>query len=177
MTLRTHRRRTPFLWLGLLLFLSSSCSPEPYPADASMMESWKSDLMAADRAFNDATARDGATGWASFFAEQGAMISEGVGEIRGRESILSRMEGAFGNPAFRLSWDPFRAEVSKSGDLGYTVGRYESTLGSGDDRVVMARGLYVSIWRRQADGSWKVEMDLGNPTEEFTPEGGSEEGG
>ena len=29
---------------------------------------------------------------------------------------------------------------------------------------VARQGIYVSIWRRQADGSWKVEMDLGNPT-------------
>ena len=56
------------------------------------------------------------------------------------------------------------AEVSSSGDLGYTVGSFESYGLDESGAEVRGQGLYVSIWRRQADGSWKVEMDLGNPT-------------
>jgi len=128
------------------------------------MDSWRAELMDADRAFNEATANQGASGWVSFFAQDGAMISEGVGEIRGHDAIETTMEGAFSDPSFRLTWEPIRAEVSEGGDLGYTVGRYTSVRIGNLGQEVRRRGLYVSIWRRQEDGSWKVEMDLGTPT-------------
>jgi ketosteroid isomerase-like protein len=129
------------------------------------MEAWKEELMAADRAFRDATALDGANGWVSFFSEDGAMIAEGIGEIRGKEAIYSRMEAGFADPDFSLNWEPYRAEISQGGDLGFTVGRYETRRGQGDEAVVLGRGIYVSIWRREAQGGWKVLMDLGNPLE------------
>jgi ketosteroid isomerase-like protein len=62
-----------------------------------------------------------------------------------------------------FSWAPERADVSTAGDLGYTVGRYRTVVGGPDGEELEGTGMYVSIWRRQADGSWKVEMDLGNP--------------
>ena len=91
----THLRHSKQnLGLGVLfsLALLSACSPEAPTGDLMMMEEWKAELMAADRAFNEATAREGASGWVSFFSEEGAMVSEGVGEIRGKEAIHSRME-------------------------------------------------------------------------------------
>ena len=116
------------------------------------------------RAFNQATAERGAAGWVSFFAPNGSMISAGVGEVQGAEAIQATMEGAFADASYRLTWEPSRAEVSASGDLGYTVGRYTSVRVGNLGQEVRSSGLYVSIWRRQEDGSWKVEMDLGNPT-------------
>ena len=64
-----------------------------------------------------------------------------------------------------LGMSTLRAEVSLSGDLGYTVGRFESVSVDSMGVETRGQGLYVSIWRRQEDGSWKVEMDLGNPTD------------
>ena len=129
-----------------------------------MVDAWTAELMVADRAFNEATTTLGAPGWVSFFAPDGAMISEGVGEIRGVEAIAATMKGAFADPSFRLTWEPTGAEVPRSGDLGYTVGRYNTVRIGELGQEIRGVGLYVSIWRRQEDGRWKVEMDLGNPT-------------
>jgi ketosteroid isomerase-like protein len=62
-----------------------------------------------------------------------------------------------------LTWKPSEAEVSSSGDLGYTWGRYEYRDKAADGRSVVETGSYVTIWRRQADGSWKVVLDGGTP--------------
>ncbi|MGW8264841.1 MAG: YybH family protein [Longimicrobiales bacterium] len=153
-----------FVLCILLLGHLTGCRGAPTPEDRGTIDSWRAELMAADRAFNEATANLGASGWASFFAPEGAMISEGVGEIRGPAAIETRMEGAFSDSSFRLSWEPIRAEVSEGGDLGYTVGRYRSLRLGNLGQEVRDEGLYVSIWRRQDDGTWKVEMDLGSST-------------
>ncbi|MBK9757037.1 MAG: DUF4440 domain-containing protein [Nannocystis sp.] len=57
----------------------------------------------------------------------------------------------------RLSWTPSYAEVSRGGDLGYTTGLYTQARADGTDF-----GHYVSVWRKQADGRWKVVADGGN---------------
>ncbi|HSM61388.1 MAG TPA: DUF4440 domain-containing protein, partial [Longimicrobiales bacterium] len=101
--------------------------------------------------------------WASWFAEDGAMIQPGPGEIRGREEILSVM-ASLDEPGVSLRWEPLRADIAASGDLGWTTGTFVSEGPGPDGEVRTGQGRYVSVWRRQADGSWKVVMDLGNPT-------------
>jgi len=59
-----------------------------------------------------------------------------------------------------LSWQPIYASVSRAGDLGYTTGPWEFREKSLSDNPV-AFGYFVSIWKRQADGAWKVILDLG----------------
>jgi ketosteroid isomerase-like protein len=60
----------------------------------------------------------------------------------------------------RLSWQPSFADISRAGDLGYTTGPYEF-LPEGAGKGDPSYGHYVSVWRVQADGSWKVVIDVG----------------
>lgn len=120
-------------------------------------------LMDADRAFAAEVARGGSEAWASWFTEDGAMVREGVGEIRGRSEVQAAM-AALDNPAVSISWEPARAQISASGDLGWTTGASVVEAPGPDGEIVRSEGIYVSIWHRQPDGSWKVVMDLGNPT-------------
>ena len=121
-------------------------------------------LMEADRAFNDDVAEGGAEAWGSWFAEDGAMIQETVGEISGRADIQAAL-ASLDSPDVSLTWDPIRADIAASGDLGWTTGAWVSEVTDADGNITTRQGRYVSIWRLQADGSWKVVMDLGNPTE------------
>lgn len=59
-----------------------------------------------------------------------------------------------------LSWYPIFADVSGAGDLGYTTGPYEFREKAGDEKPA-GQGYFMTIWRRQADGSWKFALDLG----------------
>lgn len=119
-------------------------------------------LMEADRAFAADVARGGTEAWVSWFAEDGAQIQTGQGEIRGRDAIRQLMAG-LDDPNFSLSWEPRRADIAASGDLGWTTGDYVSRGVGADGQPRQTRGRYVTIWRVQPDGSWKVVMDLGNP--------------
>ena len=59
-----------------------------------------------------------------------------------------------------LAWGPAWATVSSAGDLGLSTGPFQFTQ-HGDPKVPPVTGWYFSIWRRQADGSWKVAVDAG----------------
>ena len=87
----------------------------------------------------------------AYSAEDPVPIRQGSMPLIGR----SAFQEAFAGPGPALSWEPLRAEIAGSGDLGYTFGRYILREGG----AIKAHGVYVSIWKKQADGSWKFVLD------------------
>ncbi|HKB65603.1 MAG TPA: DUF4440 domain-containing protein [Pyrinomonadaceae bacterium] len=59
-----------------------------------------------------------------------------------------------------LSWYPAMAGMARAGDLGYTTGPWEFKPDIHDAKSV-AWGHFLTVWKRQADGSWKFAIDLG----------------
>jgi ketosteroid isomerase-like protein len=59
----------------------------------------------------------------------------------------------------RLTWEPEFADISRAGDLGYTTGPWE--LRPNPSGPPAAFGHYVTLWRKQSTGTWKVELDIG----------------
>ncbi|UCG85021.1 MAG: DUF4440 domain-containing protein [Gemmatimonadota bacterium] len=146
----------PTLVIALLLVAVNSCDSAPDLAAA------RQAIMDADRAFAQATAARGVDGWVSYFTDDGVQFPPG-GSISGHAAIRELMTPAFADTNFSLTWEPVSAEVAQAADLGYTVGRYESRLLGPDGLESVRTGSYVSIWRRQPDGSWKVALDIGTP--------------
>lgn len=120
------------------------------------------DLMAADRAFATATAERGSAGWVSWFAEDGTVFRGGR-PVAGHEAIRDLMAPMLDGEGTSLTWEPEAGEIAASGDLGYTRGRWERRSTGPDGVVAVHTGSYVTIWKKVADGSWKVTLDIGNP--------------
>jgi ketosteroid isomerase-like protein len=59
-----------------------------------------------------------------------------------------------------LAWRPIFASISRSGELGYTTGPSEYRK-SRDAQNPDAFGHFVTIWRKDAKGVWKVALDVG----------------
>jgi ketosteroid isomerase-like protein len=59
-----------------------------------------------------------------------------------------------------LNWAPIYGDIAQSGELGYTTGPFLLTDNTEAKRPAQ-HGMYSSIWKKQADGSWKVLIDLG----------------
>ena len=77
--------------------------------------------------------------------------------VIGKESTraaLAQKQGA-------LTWQTTKADVSQSGDLGYSYGTYEFKA-QGEDKPAES-GNYMRIWKKQADGKWRIVLDLLNP--------------
>jgi quercetin dioxygenase-like cupin family protein len=78
-------------------------------------------------------------------------VATGSGAIReGTAKMVS-------SPGFSLQFAPSKAEVSESGDVGYTTGTYQATMNGAPEK-----GKYVTIWKKQPDGNWKVKEDIFN---------------
>ncbi|MBA2259919.1 MAG: DUF4440 domain-containing protein [Acidobacteria bacterium] len=70
-----------------------------------------------------------------------------------------------------LLWEPRVGDVAASGELGWLTG--PSTFTNKKDRREPQYGNYLSVWRKQADGSWKVLLDIGTDAPDLVtfPEG------
>jgi len=159
MTLNTTPKRTlRSQWATLLLLLAmAGCRSDSGPSADKQV------LIRADQEFARTVGEEGAEAWAGFFAEDGMMLPDGAPPLVGREKILQAMTPFFANSANALQWEPESAEIAASGELGFTVGRYTAVSAGADGQPVESHGSYVTIWRKQSDGRWKVVVDIGNP--------------
>ncbi len=139
------------------LLMIGSCSPSFDPQAA------RDEIKEADRAFAETTAEKGVEGWVQTFAEDGAMFPAGQPVVRGKNAIRRLMAPAFEDNNFSLLWEPTEADVSISGELAYTTGRFERTVTGPNGAPTTTIGKYISIWKKQADGTWKVAADMGTP--------------
>jgi ketosteroid isomerase-like protein len=62
--------------------------------------------------------------------------------------------------AVRLEWEPQTGDVSASSDLGFTTGPSVRTNTAVPD-VSKQYGQFLSVWKKQSDGAWKVAVDIG----------------
>lgn len=132
-------------WL-LLAALASGCAGASValPSDA---------LMARDREWS--TAVKDTDKFLSFFAADASILAFGMPKVTGTSAIRDAWKMMSSAPGFALEFTPDKAIVN--GDLGYTTGTYKSSMAG-----VNETGKYLTVWRKQADGSWKVAEDSFN---------------
>ena len=64
-----------------------------------------------------------------------------------------------------LRWEPVDAMVSSAGDLGFTWGNYVLESVDGDGQLFLSEGKYANVWRKTANGDWRVVLDISNQNE------------
>jgi ketosteroid isomerase-like protein len=116
-------------------------------------------LLAADRALNAAARSSMADAYVQSAASAARLHRNGHLPFEGRDRIIAFLKT---QPAF-TSAESLYAEAAKSADLGYTWGSYETAAGSGGQA---RSGHYARVWVRQADGVWRVVLDLDAPKPE-----------
>jgi ketosteroid isomerase-like protein len=111
--------------------------------------------------FMKAAAERGSAGYMSYYADDAVEVPNGGPIIQGKVNIAKGM-GFLDQKDNHLTWTPIGADMSASGDLGYTYGTFEFRSKDKDGKPVVDYGKYTSIWKKQKDGSWKIVLDMGN---------------
>lgn len=101
----------------------------------------------------------GGAGFASWFAEDGVALGNGQPPVIGRVAIEKSANWLAKD--YQLTWTPTDAQMGPSGDMGYTWGHFEGRSKDANGNPVLTSGRYMTIWRKQGDGSWKVVLDAG----------------
>ena len=118
-------------------------------------------LFEAERAFAKRCGEVGIrASFMEFFAEDG--IAFRPHPVKYKEAVKDRP--APPNPlAYELLWEPIFGEISAAGDMGYDAGPSIYT-DKTVEKPTPSYGFFFSVWKKQADGTWKVALDLGTDT-------------
>jgi ketosteroid isomerase-like protein len=142
----------------LTLFLGFySCKTE---STKTSVESWKVEIVETEKEFAEMAAKEGIAKAFLSFAANDAVIMRNDSLIIGKEAIQISFEGNETNPGqVSLTWEPDFVDVAKSGDLGYTYGKYVYIVIDSLGNKKAAEGVFHTVWKRQADGKWRFVWD------------------
>jgi ketosteroid isomerase-like protein len=151
-----------FLPILLVSFLVATIVlPITRPTIAASPKATPEMLKQLEAEFMKAAGEKGSQGYMSYYADDSVEVPNGGPLIQGKAEIAKGM-GFLDDKNNRLIWTPVGADISASGDLGYTYGTYQFHAIDKDAKPVVQYGKYTSIWKQQKDGSWKVVLDMGN---------------
>jgi len=90
------------------------------------------------------------------FLAADTIFMSGGQPTRGPAAVAERWKRFFEGPAAPFSWAPQFVEVLDSGTLALSSGPVLDPSGK-------RTGTFNSVWRREADGQWKIVLDNGCP--------------
>ena len=122
-------------------------------------EEVRQEVYQTEKAFEKMSAENGLQEAFYFFASDSAVIKrQNDTLIIGKKNIKSY----YGNPAFKMAkvtWTPDFIDVSESGDLAYSYGKYLWKIWSDGGDTADYIGVFQTIWKKQEDGKWKYVWD------------------
>jgi len=140
-----------FIFLGIFV---NSCQAPSVPAS---QEKLKSELFAVEKEFCAMAQSEGVQKAFVYFCDDSVVIIRRGQLLKGKEAV--RKEYASYPTNSKIDWAPDFADVSSSGDLGYTYGKYTHTLTDSLGHTTQTAGIFHTVWKRQPDGKWRFVWD------------------
>lgn len=122
-------------------------------AETESMEALAQQVRAAETAFARSMADRDINAFAAHVADDAVFFGQKKAN-HGKDAVVAGWKPLFDGPKAPFSWEPAQVEVLDSGTLAHSSGPVRDAEGK-------QFGTFNSIWRREADGTWKVVFDKG----------------
>jgi len=103
----------------------------------------------------------------AFCDEQGSMLAPNAPIAVWKDAVAKLIAKDFAHD--NIAWNANQVGISRSGDLGYTSGTTGMTFKDASGKTVVYKGKYLTAWKKQANGEWKVLYDMFNSDLPATP--------
>lgn len=145
----------------LFLFLACafiSCNQQVDKSDKSEKEKWKSEILKAEADFeNMAQEKSIPEAFIAYAADDVAILRNN--KVIEDKKALSDFYNGDNYENVSLHWKPDFVDVSASGDLGYTYGKYVYKITDSLGKQQVHEGIFHTVWKRQSGGEWKFVWD------------------
>ena len=111
--------------------------------------------------FSKAAERRDVDAFVAFIDDDARFVGRTV--MRGPLDISAAWSAFFEDDGPAIKWRPRFVEVLADGNLALTRGPYRLIDRDADGASVERWGTFNSVWRKQADGTWRVVFDAGSP--------------
>jgi ketosteroid isomerase-like protein len=150
-------KSTPLLFAIAVLF--ASCTMRYRDTSEDSRKKTIEEIERAEKDFQKMSAEKGIMQAFWYYADSNAVIKrQNDSLIHGKEAIRNFYSAPFYAQA-SVTWSPDFTDVSAQGDFGYTYGKYTWQSKDSTGKVTEYKGIFHTVWKRQADGSWKYVWD------------------
>jgi ketosteroid isomerase-like protein len=119
----------------------------------------KEEIIKIEKAFNDYALTKGiAAAFHEFAAEDAVIKRENDTLIKGKDAI----KNYYSSPKYSkasVTWKPDFVNISEDGTMAYTFGKYIWTATDSIGNKREFKGVFHTVWKKQANGSWKYVWD------------------
>jgi uncharacterized protein (TIGR02246 family) len=123
----------------------------------------RTELIKADEQWARAWAARDLSGLMLYFHEDAVVITPAAAVTTGKRDIIHLIASMFTLPGFSTRLQMKQAETAMSGDLGCTLGDYETTVSDAAGKSATHGGHYLAMWRKGADRTWKIAAYSATP--------------
>jgi len=118
----------------------------------------EAEIRAAERALEQALQSADPTAWVYSYTEDAVFVAPGAPAVQGRAALLQMAKAM--KPLSSVSIQPMRTEGS--GDLATVYGHASWVSGRPPEAGSVAKVRGIIVWRKEADGQWRVAQELLN---------------
>lgn len=119
-------------------------------------------LRNADASIDNAVSRKNVDSLMIFYAEGASLLPTAEPIVKGKASIRKEWEHIFQIPDFSNKSTLTDIVISKDADMAYTMGHYLASMMGEDGKPVEEPGKWLTIWRKQSDGQWRIVIEMYN---------------
>ena len=153
-----------------LVVMLAACSPAPPPAEPDTRAADAQAIRDAIAASSTASVGQNVDKFLTFYDPDASVFMPDAPVVTGLPAIKAAMQGAFADPNFAIDIQIAKVEVSKAGDLGYAQGTFTQKATNPKTKKAEAReGKWVTVFKKETDGSWKAVSDIFNFSGPATP--------
>lgn len=95
----------------------------------------------------------------SVYLDNAVLLASGAPAAVGKDNIRKFIQQMVNAPGLQLTFDVAAVDVARSGDIAMDRGTAETTVTDKKGKAVTSTSVYVLVWKKQADGSWKIAAD------------------
>jgi uncharacterized protein (TIGR02246 family) len=96
------------------------------------------------------------------YADDASWLPPHAPIVQGKEAIRAAWAQLLAIPGLKIDWQITKVDVSRAGDMAYTLYHYEMTMPGPNGAPIKDKGKDMSVWKKQSDGAWKMVADTFN---------------
>jgi len=150
----------PVILSLVAILLAAACAPPVPPAPD--LEAELAALRATATAYNDAAGAKDASRVVALYDQDAIMVPPNAEMVNGLEGVEGYRFGFISTPGVELRFELLRAQVSAAADMGWSLSLAYITINRPDGTVGTDLVRDFHVWRKQADGSWRLAVDIWN---------------
>jgi ketosteroid isomerase-like protein len=147
------------------LVLAFGCSQPKPAAEAKPVDTRAADeqaVRAADIEWSKVAATRDLDATVAFYSDDASIFPPNAPVGANRQAIRDVWAGFLAPAVDEVSWQAGKVDVARSGELAYLTGTYKVVSHDAKGNASTEIGKMVEVWKKQADGKWKVVADIFN---------------